>query len=84
METIRLILLISGCVCILFGYFRLLSDNNGNVDLNNYRLTGGLGKVLCGIVAGTRDLLARKSSPKSTSAIAIYCGVILFIIGMKI
>lgn len=84
MDTIRLIVLISGSVFILFGYFRLLSDESGDVDLNNYRLTGGLGKVLCGLVEGTRDVLTRESSSKSTSAIAIYCGVILFIIGLKI
>ncbi|MCQ8876883.1 MetJ regulator of methionine regulon [Pseudoalteromonas shioyasakiensis] len=84
METTRLIIFIIACGCILFGYFRLLSDEQGHVDLNNYRFTGGLGKVLYGVFEGLRDLLAAEVSSESVSACAIYAGIILFILGFSL
>ncbi|MFY8328432.1 MetJ regulator of methionine regulon [Pseudoalteromonas sp. ZZD1] len=84
METFRLVILVLACLSILFGYLRLLSDDNGNVDLNNYRLTGGLGKVLTGVFEGTLDLCAREIFTEAICAIAIYMGVILFVLGFNI
>ncbi|MGS0535777.1 MetJ regulator of methionine regulon [Pseudoalteromonas sp. SaAl2] len=84
METFRLVILILACLSILFGYLRLLSDENGNVDLNNYRFTGGLGKVLYGVFEGTCDLCACELSKEAICAIAIYMGVILFVFGFNI
>ncbi|OUS68754.1 MetJ regulator of methionine regulon [Pseudoalteromonas sp. A601] len=84
METFRLVILVLACLSILFGYLRLLSDENGNVDLNNYRFTGGLGKVLNGVFEGSRDICARELSTEAICAIAIYMGVILFVLGFNI
>jgi len=84
MQKLQLILFISGCVSFLFGYLRLLSDCKGNVDLNNYRFTGGLGRVITRLYVGSCHLLSREHSYESVSAVAIYLGLILFLIGFKI
>ncbi|WP_249330672.1 hypothetical protein [Pseudoalteromonas sp. S3178] len=44
--------LITGCVFILFGYLRFITDETGNVNLNNYRFTGGLLLVVFGMIDG--------------------------------
>ncbi|MGO2292830.1 MetJ regulator of methionine regulon [Pseudoalteromonas sp. AOP7-A1-14] len=84
MQKLQLILFINGCVCFLFGYLRLLSDEKGNVDLHNYRFSGGLGRVLYGFYVGSCELLSAERSRESTSAISIFCGLILFLIGFNI
>ncbi|MDQ9090623.1 MetJ regulator of methionine regulon [Pseudoalteromonas haloplanktis] len=84
MEKLRLVVLIIGCICILFGYFRFITDEQGNVNLQNYRFTGGLGLVLIGIVAGTHDLFSRYLSKNALSALAIYTGLLLFYLGFSI
>ncbi|WP_259397728.1 hypothetical protein [Pseudoalteromonas sp. SR43-7] len=46
MENFKTAILIAGSVFILFGYLRFITDENGNVNLNNYRFTGGLVLVI--------------------------------------
>jgi hypothetical protein len=83
METLRAAILIAGSIFILYGYLRLITDKKGNVDLNRYRLTGGIGLVISGMLEGTGDLFSRKLSPNGLSALAIYVGILLFYIGFK-
>ncbi|MBH0032554.1 MetJ regulator of methionine regulon [Pseudoalteromonas sp. SWYJZ98] len=84
MENFKTAILIAGSVFILFGYLRFITDDNGNVNLNNYRFTGGLVLVISGMVDGTRDLVKRLRSKNSLSAIAVYLGILLFYIGFSI
>ncbi|MBH0069100.1 MetJ regulator of methionine regulon [Pseudoalteromonas sp. NZS100] len=84
MENFKTAILIVGSVCILFGYLSFITDKNGNVNLNNYRFTGGLLLVISGMVDGTRDLVKRLRSKNSLSAIAVYLGILLFYIGFSI
>ena len=84
MENFKTSILIAGSVFILFGYLRFITDENGNVNLNNYRFTGGLLLVISGMVDGTRDLVKRLRSKNSLSAIAVYLGILLFYIGFSI
>ncbi|MET6760207.1 MetJ regulator of methionine regulon [Pseudoalteromonas sp. NCIMB_1079] len=84
MENFKTAILIAGSVFILFGYLRFITDDNGNVNLNNYRFTGGLVLVISGMVDGTRDLVNRLRSKNSLSAIAVYLGILLFYIGFSI
>jgi hypothetical protein len=84
MEKLRIVLLITGCFFILFGYFRFITDKKGNVNLNNYRFTGGIFMVIGGMVDGTRDLFSTQRTPKRRSALAIYIGLLLFIIGFSL
>ncbi|MAJ39060.1 MetJ regulator of methionine regulon [Pseudoalteromonas sp. S979] len=69
-------------MCILFGYFRFITDENGNVDLNNYRFTGGITLVITGMFDGTYDLITRLRSKNSVSALAVYLGLFLLYIGV--
>ncbi len=84
MHNLKLIILITGCVFILFGYLRFITDEKGNVNLNNYRFTGGLLLVVSGMIDGTQNLVKRLRSKNSVSAIAIYLGILLFYIGFSI
>ena len=84
MENFKTAILIAGSVFILFGYLRFITDDNGNVNLNNYRFTGGLVLVISGMVDGTHDLVKRLRSKNSLSAIAVYLGILLFYIGFSI
>ena len=84
METFKIAVLIAGSLFILFGYLRFITDDSGNVNLNNYRFTGGILLVISGMVDGTRDLVKRLRSKNSLSAIAIYLGILLFYIGFSI
>ena len=82
MDIISTLILILGCICILFGYFRFIGDENGNVDLNNYRFTGGIALVITGMFDGTHDLIKRLRSKNSVSALAVYLGLFLLYIGV--
>lgn len=84
MEKLRIIILIVGCVSILFGYLRFITDDKGNVNLNSYRFTGGLGYVILGMFEGTRDLVSCNISKNGLSAISIYLGTILFYISFSV
>jgi len=84
LENFKTAILIAGSVFILFGYLRFITDENGNVNLNNYRFTGGILLVISGMVDGTRDLVKRLRSKNSLSAIAVYLGILLFYIGFSI
>ena len=84
MQTIATVVVIGASLCIIFGYLRFITDEKGNINLNNYRLTGGLGLVISGMLDGTRDLLLRDQSKNALSALAIYCGLILFFFGFSI
>ena len=84
MEDIKTVFFIAASIAILFGYLRFITDEKGNIDLNHYRFTGGLSLVFGGMVEGTRDLIARNISTNGLSALAIYCGVIGFYIGIKL
>ncbi|PKG62684.1 MULTISPECIES: MetJ regulator of methionine regulon [Pseudoalteromonas] len=84
METFKIAVLIAGSLFILFGYLRFITDDSGNVNLNNYRFTGGILLVISGMVDGTRDLVKRLRSKNALSAIAVYLGILLFYIGFSI
>ena len=84
MENFRIAMLIAGSISILFGYLRFISDDKGNVDLNNYRLTGGLGLVISGLFEGTQEIFSRNISSNGWSALAIYFGVLLFYVGFSV
>ncbi|WP_282114063.1 MetJ regulator of methionine regulon [Pseudoalteromonas arctica] len=56
MENFKIAVLIAGSLFILFGYLRFITDDSGNVNLKNYRFTGGILLVISGMVDGTRDL----------------------------
>ena len=83
MENIRIAVLVAGSIFILFGYLRFITDEKGNVNLNNYRLTGGLGLVFGGLVKGTRNLFSGDFSKNAVSALAIYLGILFFYIGFS-
>jgi uncharacterized membrane protein YjjP (DUF1212 family) len=84
MENFRIVILLAASISILFGYFRFISDEKGNVNLNNFRFTGGLGLVIVGMLQGTRDMFSHDFSSNSFSALAIYLGGLLFILGFNI
>lgn len=84
MEKIRLVVVVAGSVCILFGYLRFISDEKGHVNLNNYRFTGGLGLVLSGMLVGLHDLWSRDLSRNGVSALAICLGLLLFFVGFSV
>ena len=84
MENFKIAVLIAGSLFILFGYLRFITDDSGNVNLNNYRFTGGILLVISGMVDGTRDLVKHLRSKNSLSAIAVYLGILLFYIGFSI
>ncbi|WP_101758055.1 MetJ regulator of methionine regulon [Oceanicoccus sp. KOV_DT_Chl] len=81
MENVRIIILITASILILFGYLRFITDEHGNINLNNYRFTGGLGLVIGGLLEGTRDLCSFDISKNGLSALAMYTGGLLFYIG---
>ncbi len=83
METLRTIILIIGSFAILFGYLRFITEDKGNVDLNNYRFTGGLGYVITGLIDGTQDIFSRRLTSNAISTSVLYFGVLLFYIGFK-
>jgi hypothetical protein len=83
MENIRIATLVAGSIFILFGYLRFITDDKGNVNLNNYRLTGGLGLVIAGLMKGTRNLFSADFSKNAVSALAIYLGILFFYIGFN-
>lgn len=84
MENFRVIIFIVGSALLLFGYLRFITDEQGHVNLNNYRFTGGIGLVIIGIVKGTGDIVSRDLSKDGVSALSIYMGVLLFYIGFKL
>ncbi|MBH0021686.1 MetJ regulator of methionine regulon [Pseudoalteromonas sp. SWXJ133] len=84
MENFKIAVLIAGSLFILFVYLRFITDNNGNVNLNNYRFTGGLLFMISGMVDCTRDIAKHLRSKNALSAIAIYLGILLFYIGFNI
>lgn len=84
LENFKIAILIAGSLFILFGYVRFISDDNGNVNLNNYRFTGGIGLVFLGMIKGTRDIVKRLRSKNALSAFAIYFGMLLLYIGFYI
>jgi hypothetical protein len=84
METLRTAVLIIGSLLILFGYFRLITDEKGHVNLNNYRFTGGLFLVIGGMVDGARDLLSLDLSKKGLSTLSIVLGAVALYLGFSL
>lgn len=84
METIRLVIVVAGSVCLLFGYLLLISDEKGHVNLNNYRFTGGLGLVFNGILVGLHDVWSGDLTRNGVSALAICLGLLLLLIGFSV
>jgi hypothetical protein len=82
METFQAVVLIIGSLLILFGYFRLIADEKGHVNLNNYRFTGGLFLVIGGMLEGARDLLSLDLSKKGVSTLSIVLGALLLYLGI--
>ena len=65
---------------LLTGYLRFIVDDQGNVPLLQYRLTGCLGAVCRGMYGGSRDLLGRDRTPDAVSAALVYSGLGLFLL----
>lgn len=84
MENLRIVILLAGCVFILIGYLRFITDEKGKVNLNNYRFTGGLGLVISGLLQGTCELFSGDLSKNAFSALAIYFGGVLFYFSFSI
>jgi hypothetical protein len=84
MEKIKIAVLLAGCVSILFGYLRFIADEKGNVNLNNYRFTGGLFLVVGGVLEGVRDMGSLTLTKSAVSALAICVGLLLFYVGFSI
>ena len=78
METLVTIMAIAASISILAGYLRLITDDNGNIPLLSYRLSGCLGAFLYGMVVGTKDLVTRKITDDALSAIMVYIGLGIF------
>ncbi|WP_299485687.1 hypothetical protein [Acaryochloris sp. IP29b_bin.137] len=83
MKNLLIPMFILGCMSLLAGYFRFIVDDNGNIPLNRFRLTGCIGDVLVGMVLGTRDLCARQLSDKAKSALLVYGGIALLFLGFR-
>lgn len=82
MPSFPLIVIAVGTLLILVGYALLLADDKGNVKLNNYRFTGGLGMVLTRFYDGVRDLWTREWSYESRSAAMVLGGGVLAALGV--
>ena len=80
MQNMLAILMFVGSINILVGYLRFIVDENGNIPLLSYRLSGCLGAVLLGMFEGTQDLLSRQITNKALSALMIYVGLGLYLI----
>lgn len=77
-----LLLLVTGCLGVLAGYCRYITDEHGRVNLNNYRFTGGRSMVLTGFETGVLDLLARERKGESDSALLMLSGALLAALGV--
>lgn len=84
MQTFKTVLLIVASLAILWGYLRFITDDHGNIDLDNYRFTGGLAQVMIGLLEGTKDILRCHWIADAISALIIYVGIVIFYIGIKI
>lgn len=82
MHWTTLVLLVAGCLRVLAGYLRLISDDKGHMHLNHYRLTGGLGMALTGFATGVRDLLAHDWTGEALSAALMLGGGVLAALGV--
>ena len=68
-------------ISFIVGYLRFIVDENGNIPLNSYRLTGWLGMVLFGMFKGSKELIClRKITPDALSAMMIYLSIGIFLI----
>lgn len=77
MHWLTLALALIGSLLFLAGYLRLIADDKGHVNLNQYRFTGGLGMALTGVATGLRDLVSREWSRESLSAALMLGGAVL-------
>lgn len=84
MDTLVGFLLVSACICLLAGYLRLITDENGNVDLNSYRFFGSMGTFIYGMCDGTMDLFSRDLSKKAISALLVYVGSVLLYLAFNV
>ena len=82
MENFKVITLLVGLILILFAYLRFISDESGNVHLNNYRLTGGIFIVLSGWFQGTRDIFKFKKTKNRFLALIMYLGILFVYLGV--
>lgn len=80
----ELVLLLFGLISILVGYLRLITDDDGTVDLNSWRFTGCLPAFVTGMVWGTVDLFRLRLSADAVSAVIVFMGVALVILGFKV
>ena len=77
MENFNTILLLIGLFLILIAYLRFITDESGNIHLNNYRLTGGIFIVLSGLMQGTIDIFKFNNSKNRFLSLLMYLGIIL-------
>lgn len=73
------ILALLGSITILVGYLRLITEDNGNVPLLQYRLTGCIGLVVTGMMMGVQDLLHGDLTSEAVSTLLILFGISAFI-----
>ncbi len=83
MENIKIVIAIIASFLILFAYLRFITDEDGNVPLNNYRFTGALNLVIRDMFEGTTELFGFKISGDGLSALAMYFGLIMFFIAFS-
>jgi hypothetical protein len=71
------IFMVVGCLCVLFGMFRLIFVNHrnpGNVSLASWMFTGGLVEFVAGLFKGTLSLLRLQLDQNAVGALFIYLG----------
>jgi hypothetical protein len=74
------IFIVVGCICVLFGMFRLIFVNHrnpSNVSLVNWMFTGGLVEFVAGLFKGTLSLLRLRLDQNAIGALSVYLGLFI-------
>ncbi len=83
--TILLFLsLLLGSTCILSGYFRFISNDNGHLKLAQYHFVDSLSFVANGLINGTQNLLRFKLSKDAISSLMVYGGCMFYCAGFVV
>ena len=78
------LVIVIGLILILYAYVRFITDESGNVQLNNYRLTGGIFIVVGGLIEGTIDIFKFNRSRNRFLALLMYIGILAIYLALKI
>jgi len=84
MPSFQNILIIIGFILFLYSYLRFITDESGNVDLNNYRVTGGILIVMSGMLLGTIDIFKCNPSRNRFLALMMYVSFLMVFLGLKL